>query len=363
MPPVEGEIASLSVPQVLRDLATAGISGCLILTNTTLEVHLYLMHGAAYFASVSGSTVRLGTRLVSAGIITKEQLEEALETQRLEKGARRLGDIFVDSEVVDRPQLEWIVRQQIEDAVFEVLHWDVGHYRFDEDAFTDQDFGFRVGIDDLVIAGARRFRDWRHLSKQVPSLEGVPYFAGDASSISASLTNSEWQLLSQIDGVATVEELARACGVTDLEAARTTNSLITTGLVALRLPEDFTSAGFFHSDEEVAEQLARAYELERDIRRAFTELTSPESDRLSTLTVTEADEPSEETEEESGIPVTLAISSGPSPNPDIDQSEIFGTLTKLAASASPTQRTSATTEEAPSSSDKVKEIFERGNTG
>ena len=93
---LKGDLSSSSVPEVLRQLADGGATGCLHLVDASREpgadeAKVYLRGGNVYAVSVpapaSGSRPTLGARLVTSGALGPEALAEA---PSLQLGALRL---------------------------------------------------------------------------------------------------------------------------------------------------------------------------------------------------------------------------------------------------------------------------------
>ncbi|MCA1840025.1 MAG: DUF4388 domain-containing protein, partial [Actinobacteria bacterium] len=238
MPILEGDLSAVGVPELFRALADEARTGCLRLTRSETVSTIFFRQGDAYHARIAGSGVRLGSRLVSAGAITEEQLQQALDRQKQEGGFRRLGRLLIDEKIIDHSKIEQIVKQQIEDTMFEILRWDGGAWRFEDDVTSDEDIGLQISVENLVMEGARRFREWHHITRKVPTLEAVPRFVENdaAGPIELALTPEEWAFVSAVDGSSSIADLAASCGFSDLEAARTVYGLMTAGLLDLDLP-------------------------------------------------------------------------------------------------------------------------------
>ena len=80
-------------------------------------------------------------------------LAEVRETGAI-KEPPDLQKILVEEGVVSADDLAAIVRQQIEDTIFEVLRWDGGHFVFESDVGSDEDVGLSVSVENLVMEGA-----------------------------------------------------------------------------------------------------------------------------------------------------------------------------------------------------------------
>lgn len=262
---VTGQLASIGVPELFRAIADGRKTGRLVLTRDghgkLHEARVYFRDGDAYHARLVGTGVQLGKRLVSAGLATHQEVEDALAVQKEENGARRVGEIMVDDGLVPRERMEEIVKEQIEDTIFEVLRWEGGTFLFEPGVSSEEDVWIEVSVENLVMEGARRFREWHQITRRVPTLEAVPRFADDGDgAVEVALTPEEWAFVSALDGHRTVAQLASACGFTDLEAARTVFGLVTAGLLDVDLPEGTSLPVEDAGIESAFEELERAFE-------------------------------------------------------------------------------------------------------
>ncbi|HVE76243.1 MAG TPA: DUF4388 domain-containing protein [Actinomycetota bacterium] len=261
MPAVEGDLAQVGVPAVFRAVANEARTGCLTISRADAEARIYFHDGLAYHARMTGSGVKLGTRLISAGHLSEDNLRKALEVQKSEPEHRRLGEILIERGFVKQSQMEAIVRQQIEDTIFEILRWEGGSFRFDAGLQSDEDVGVLMNVENLVMGGARRFREWHQITRLVPTLEAIPKFREDEEdTIELALTPEEWALVSQVDGTSTIAQLAPECGFTELEAARAVYGLVNAGLLELELPEGVVLPPRDPELEKVFDELEAALE-------------------------------------------------------------------------------------------------------
>ncbi|MBW3587852.1 MAG: DUF4388 domain-containing protein [Actinobacteria bacterium] len=263
MTAVRGDLGGIGVPRLFRAIADERRTGRLVLEPGSggQEGHVYFRRGEAYHARLVGSGIQLGTRLVSAGYLADQDVEGALAIQKSEGGLRRLGEILIEDGMVPRQAIEKIVRQQIEDTIFEILRWEGGTFQFEPDVLSDEDIGLQVSVENLVMEGARRFREWHQITRRIPTLEAVPRFAEEeGAAIEVALTPEEWSLVSKVDGTSTVVELARQCGFTELEGARCVFGLVTAGLLEVELPEGAELPEDDDELEAVFDELERALE-------------------------------------------------------------------------------------------------------
>lgn len=259
MSTVKGDLASIGVPEIFRAIASEDRTGRLVLARGEAEAHVFFRDGDAYHARLLSSGVRLGERLVSAGMLSHEELAETLEMQKNDTRGLRLGQLLIERGLVEVDGLATIVRQQIEDTIFELLRWDGGTFEFEPGTESDEDIGLHVSVENLVMEGARRFREWHQITRKLPSMDAVPRLNDDEDAgIEVALTPEEWALISRVNGRATVAELATACGFTELEAARCVYGLLTTGVIKITLPEGVEVPPDDPALEEMFDELERA---------------------------------------------------------------------------------------------------------
>jgi hypothetical protein len=253
----------VGVPRLFRAIADERRTGRLVLIYPASgqESHVFFRRGDAYHARLLGNRIQLGTRLVSAGYLSHEDVDRVLEVQKAEGGRRRLGEILIEEGMVPRGAIEEIVKEQIEDTIFEILRWEEGVFEFEQDVLSDEDIGLQVSVENLVMEGARRFREWHQITRQIPTLDAIPKFADESGgAIEVALTPEEWSLVSKVDGNSTVSELAVMCGFTELEAARCVFGLVTAGLLAIQLPEGVELPPEDQELEAVFDELEQALE-------------------------------------------------------------------------------------------------------
>ncbi|MEO7803858.1 MAG: DUF4388 domain-containing protein [Actinomycetota bacterium] len=276
----EGNLAKSGIPELFRSIASDHRSGCLTITRESVESRVFFKDGDVYQLKLLGSGARLGARLVSAGIISSQDLEATLSLQRSEGGRKKLVDLLISQGPATIDQIRGCVQLQIQDMVFELMKWEAGRFAFDEGVVSDEDVGLLLQVEPLIFEGAKRFREWYKISRQIPTLGAVAHKDDEKTPVQADLTPEAWTMFSKIDGSKTLSNLAYGCGFTDLEASRTLYGLVGMQLATVVLP-----AGI--------EPLAEDPELEQafaELELALAELASkgvPEEPDVIHLTIAE----------------------------------------------------------------------------
>jgi hypothetical protein len=156
------------------------------------------------------------------------------------QGDEAEGKIFLrDGQIVDA----LVGRLRGDSAVYEMAIWSQGKFSFHPGEESDQ-VTIHMSNANLMMEAARRFDEWRVLSRKIPSLDLVPYFTSrDQGADQVTLSPQEWILVTRIDGELTIEEIATELKWAPFDVSKLLFGMITTGLVALGNPGDAGDAG------------------------------------------------------------------------------------------------------------------------
>lgn len=278
---IEGPLRELGIQDVLQLIELAGKTGVLTVRSERLndEAIVHFKNGEIVFAVRRRSTRRIGQLLTRAGQITRAELEKALDLQRADP-TRRLAEILLDEGLVSRDELERQLRFQMEETVYELLTWEEGYFKFEEqDEIGNAPLLSRVRVDSLLMEGARRLDEWTRLESKVPSPEAIPALApaSDRDVAPLDLTAEQWELLAEVDGERDIRHLAADIGRSAFDVAKTVYALVSAGIVQVQeqttqLPEEQLRRSIVEVQAlSAAGQLERARKLAMDLESAHPE--------------------------------------------------------------------------------------------
>lgn len=124
-----------------------------------------------------------------------------------------------------------------DEAVYAMATWTEGTFRFVPDEKTEKRT-ITKNNTNLLMEAARRLDEWKILSKKIPSLDMVPKFEvpqGKQGKI--NLNTQEWLILSKVNGVSSIAEIAKSSNLSPFDVAKMLYGLITMGLVKLEPPK------------------------------------------------------------------------------------------------------------------------------
>jgi hypothetical protein len=240
---LKGDLSTTPLAPLLIDLARVSATGSLIIVSDDgEEAQLYLKAGLVYAVQVPGRRPQLGSKLVSSGALAPEALADALEAQRTELQGWRLGELLVHLGYVEQTVVEAFVKEQVNDAMWDLMRWHHGRWRFRKNMKTREDVAPPMEVVDLLSVLRERGYEWETISSVVHGPSAIPTLsAGGVANPETVLDPEAWSMLCKIDGERSVADLARDCGYTLFEAGHVIVSLVHAGLVDIE--EDVDVSG------------------------------------------------------------------------------------------------------------------------
>jgi len=228
---LKGTLDDFTLSDIFRLTALAKKTGRLEVERRTGSGRVYFRDGDVYHAESTKSKELLGSKLTRSGRVTEKQLRNAVIEH--EQTGRRLGEVLVEQGAVEADQIEWAVRSQIEDGVFDLLRWDLGAFVWEPDVETEVEVPLTVSVENLIIEASRRLDEISQIRKKIPSAAVVlamsPRPPDGAHQI--NITSEEWQVLVLVDGHRTVEDIATSTGAEAYQTTRLLFGLLNAGLI------------------------------------------------------------------------------------------------------------------------------------
>jgi len=234
---IEGPLRELALSDVFQLLDLSRKTGVLTITHESRHRPAVVRfdRGAVTGAELGEAQERIGHLLLRAGKVTERHVEQARRAQVAAPG-RPLGEILVEQGSVSADDVRRQLRFQIEEAVYALIQWKDGYFRFEESAAGQNGggVGVRVPTESLLMEAARRVDEWSTLEPKIPHMGVIPALVQDsAESPTLDLHPSEWEVLAEIDGVRTLKEIATGLGRSEFTIAKIVYGLVTTGVVEI----------------------------------------------------------------------------------------------------------------------------------
>jgi hypothetical protein len=246
---LEGTIKDFGLPDIFQLIGLQRKTGILTLTNEKETVTVAFENGMVVSADSDSKRLedRLGNVLVKQGKISREHLDEALDTQK--QTLQRLGHILATNEFITGKDLKDALQVQVAQIVFKVFRWRDGHYSFAPADTVDYDRENFVPMsaDFILMEGIRMVDEWPIIEKKIPSFDIVFRAAVDSGMIEVGagggedplaglseprrspasstskirLTPDEERIFRRVDGTRTTQAIIDATGMGEFEVCRT----------------------------------------------------------------------------------------------------------------------------------------------
>lgn len=258
-----GTVEDFGIAEILQLIGQQAKSGVLHLESRDDEIHVGISGGYVVRAEAAGRKARdrLGSMMLRAELLSRDQLDRALEEQR--RTLRRLGDILVDLGYVTREQLREMTALQTTETVYRLFRWKSGTYAFEPgEVEWDRETVTPLRAESVLMEGFRRVDEWPMVRKRISSLamtferrkapapERERAGAGDAAEAAADPTGEAALGRSEVAGLGpnerrvhalavpgrTVEQIVDLSRLGEFEASKALATLVNLGYLEPRLP-------------------------------------------------------------------------------------------------------------------------------
>ena len=214
---IRGEIGDTSVAELLRSLLGSGETGILTLRSGEVTKSIYIRSGRVMYAASTNVDERLGESLLLRGRITARQY---LEASKMIRPGRRLGAILVELAALEPEELIPAVEHQVKEILMDVFTWTHGSYELViKDLDPDSVVTLNISTENLILEGIRRVRAWSQLMRGLGNISAVLSRAG-GEDYRLELSTEEQEVLAQVNGRSTVEQICDVSYLTHFETCR-----------------------------------------------------------------------------------------------------------------------------------------------
>lgn len=250
----KGNLEVLNLSDIFQSLAMNRHSGTLIVTDGKREKKIFFAEGEITLLS-SSRRQRLGELLVAEGKISDDELELALKLQK--QSRKRLGEILVEEGFCTEEDIDRLVRQQIEEEIYDLFLWRKAEFEFiadqmPEDMARESPNLTRLAFNtnSLIMEALRRLDEWSLIRNLVPTTKEVFVLTNPDALRQANVPERmRTEALTLVDGRTTVEGLAERFLVSEFEMCKHLAEMVQASAIrALR-------------QEELAERAEEAYAL------------------------------------------------------------------------------------------------------
>ena len=223
-----------SLTDFLHQLADGVAGGCLHVGSGAQASKIFFRGGQVYATWVPGPAPDIGTRLITAGVLSPGLLAEVTESRRTTFPAWSVVDLLVHHGHVEQSLVDAIVREQICQSLSALLGWAPTAWRFRVNERTRDNVAPAMTVVDLLADLGRRQVAWQTIEAVIGSSAAVPFASpGAATPDELGLHPGARTLLGHVNGARTVTELAELCAFTEFETGQVVFALVQAQLLTI----------------------------------------------------------------------------------------------------------------------------------
>jgi hypothetical protein len=239
----------VTAPGALCDIialvAQAGWKGELLVADSEMSRSVFFESGNIVGARTTAPGERIGEIMVRYGALTREQLDRVIDAVA---PPRRFGETAVEMGFLTSEKLFDLMGKQAEEVLFATLAVSDGMFYF-LDRYDVGRIALRhdVSAARLLMDGVRRMDEAKYFRERIPSGDYVPVRISEKSDPPPGLAN----VLFECDGKKSVIDIARACGLAEVDATKAIFQLLQAGLVFVHPPLPTTAEAMALAFNEV----------------------------------------------------------------------------------------------------------------
>ncbi len=218
---LRGDAQAIPLGEVLQVLQMQMQSGLLTVASGEREVKVVFRDGMVDVARSRGVSEEflLGRYLREDGIVTEEQLEEAV---RDAKGSRALlGEVVVARGLAVAEDVEKVLARQTGELVFEMLSWKRAQFSFARHEEPEGSPRLGLPISGLVMEAYQRVDEWQQIERGIDFDQIlVKNPAALATLPEAKLSPLEKRILELVDGETKIRDIVRRSAASTFDASK-----------------------------------------------------------------------------------------------------------------------------------------------
>jgi hypothetical protein len=236
---LKGNLRDFTITQLLNLINVAQKTGTLVVEGPGEKIYASFREGKLAYAQVGQEDNSLAAILHRSNKLTAAQ-HRAIKVRAGQMSDKELGLLLINANYVTQQDILNSIQAHFVNIVNRLFTWVEGLFHFENDLLPPDDkITVKISLENIIIEGSRRMREWEQLQDEIPSLDMALKFADrpGANLRNVNLSVEEWRVVSYINPKNTIRQIAQATKKNDLEIRRIVYGLLQAGLVEIVRPE------------------------------------------------------------------------------------------------------------------------------
>jgi hypothetical protein len=223
----EGDLSVLSLNDVFLFLSASRKSGVLVLQDEG-QLGFFFQNGNLVYAGGDDPRICLAAHLLKRQFVTEQDLVAGMRT--VQQTADSLKALFeVSGLTLEEFREQWV--RAVEEIIYSAFTMSKGRFRFQNgEVRSPFILSLPMSTTSYVMEATRRIDEWARIQDRLPAPESVLELAEEVTA-STSLSFEEEQVLGQVTGGRTLQEVVAGAKVGEMEGKKAVASLIAAGMV------------------------------------------------------------------------------------------------------------------------------------
>lgn len=233
---LKGNLHDFSFTQLLNLIHLARKTGTLAIDGKGSAARVAFREGKLVYATIGGADGRLVGMLIKSGRITADQGRQIPEN----KSDRELSLMLVQANLLNKQDLDQMVRNTVKDVVERLFAVTDGLFRFEPNVLPEDRLlaDPPINLDNIIMEGTRRLKESEKLQEELPNLEVTLRFTDrpDARLRNVNLSVDEWRVVSYINPKNSMRQIMQANSMSEFQIRKIVYGMLQAGLVELTQP-------------------------------------------------------------------------------------------------------------------------------
>jgi hypothetical protein len=230
---LKGNLRDFTITQLLNLINLARKSGTLVIEGPGDQVRVSFREGKLAYAQIGQEDNSLVSILYQTKKISASQ-HRVIKERASGIGDKELGLMLINANYLSQQDILTSLQAHFLGIINRLFTWAEGFFNFQADLLPPDDkITLRISLENIIIEGARKMREWEQLQDEIPSLDIALKFSErpGANLRSVNLSVDEWRVVSYINPKNTIRQIASAAGMNDMEIRKIVYGLLQAGLI------------------------------------------------------------------------------------------------------------------------------------
>jgi hypothetical protein len=236
---LKGNLRDFTITQLLNLINLAQKTGTLIIEGPNDTAWVSFREGKLAYSRMGKDNHSLATTLYRSKKISQAQ-HKMIQTRARGMKDKELGLLLINANYITQEDILASLQAEFVGIIHRLFTWVEGLFRFENGILPPDDkIMLRINLENIIIEGSRRLREWEQLQDEIPSLDIALKFTDRPGTNlrNVNLSVEEWRVVSYINPKNTIKQIANTTKMNDLEIRKIVYGLLQAGLVELVRPE------------------------------------------------------------------------------------------------------------------------------